>query len=46
MNGIREEIVVRNPNQIKSADPVTYNDNGNIIPLSSRFDSSKDDIRY
>lgn len=33
------------PSQIKSADPVTYDD-GNIIPLSQRFDSSKDDIRY
>jgi hypothetical protein len=31
---------------IKSADPVTYDDSGNIIPLSQRFDSSKDDIRY
>ena len=33
-------------NQIKSADPVTYDDKGNIIPLSQRFDSNKDDIRY
>jgi hypothetical protein len=39
------EIVVFNPNQIKSTDPVTY-DNGNIIPLSQRFDSSNNDIRY
>jgi hypothetical protein len=38
--------LVKRSNQIKSADPVTYDDNGNIIPLSSRFDSSKDDIRY
>lgn len=37
---------VFDPNQIKSADPVTYDDSGNIIPLSSRFDSSKEDIRY
>lgn len=36
---------VFDPNQIKSADPVTY-DNGNIIPLSQRFDSSNNDIRY
>jgi hypothetical protein len=36
-----------NPSKIiKSADPVTYDDSGNIIPLSSRFDSSKEDIRY
>ena len=37
--------VVRDPNQIKSADPFTY-DNGELIPLSQRFDSSNDDIRY
>lgn len=40
------EIVILNPTQIKSADPVTYDDGGNIIPLSQRFDSSSDDIRY
>jgi hypothetical protein len=40
------EYVVFSSNQIKSSDPVTYDDNGNIIPLSQRFDSSKDDIRY
>ena len=34
------------PNKIKSLDPVTYDDGGNIIPISQRFDSSKDDIRY
>lgn len=32
--------------QIKSADPVTYDDNGNIIPLSERFNEQNDDIRY
>ena len=32
--------------QIKSADPITHDDEGNIIPLSQRFDSSSDDIRY
>lgn len=37
--------VVRKSNQIKSADPVTYDDNGNVIPLSERFDKSKTDIR-
>lgn len=31
---------------MKSADPVTYDDNGNVIPLSKRFDSSDADIRY
>ena len=33
-------------NQIKSADPVTYDDNGNVIPLSKRFDAREADIRY
>ena len=32
--------------QIKSADPVTYDDNGNVIPLSERFDDENQDIRY
>ena len=32
--------------QIKSADPVTYDDNGNVIPLSERFNEEKSDIRY
>ena len=31
--------------QVKSADPVTYDDNGEIIPLSERFSESKD-IRF
>ena len=35
-----------NKGDIKSADPVTYDDNGNIIPLSERFDETKDDIRW
>ena len=31
--------------QIKSADPVTYDD-GNVIPLSERFNEENNDIRY
>lgn len=31
--------------QLKSADAVTYDDNGNVIPLSERFDPEKKDIR-
>ena len=38
--------LVWNPTQIKSAEPVTYDDNGNVIPLSERFNLEKDDIRY
>lgn len=37
---------VLTPEQIKSADPVTYDDNGNVIPLSERFNESSNDIRY
>ena len=33
------------PSQIKSADPVTYDDAGNVIPLSQRFSDQSDDIR-
>jgi hypothetical protein len=44
--GAGDSYVPFDPNQIKSADPITRNNSGNIIPLSSRFDSSKDDIRY
>lgn len=32
--------------KIKSADLVTYDDSGNIIPLSQRFSYSSPDIRY
>lgn len=34
------------PEQIKSADPVVYDDNGNVIPLSERFNQENPDIRY
>jgi len=39
-----EHLVIRNPNQIKSADPVTYDSDGNVIPLSQRFDEGRDEI--
>jgi len=38
--------VVFSPNQIKSADTVTYDDKGGIIPLGQRFNPSKSDIRW
>ena len=34
------------PEQVKSADPVVYDDNGNVIPLSERFRPDNPDIRY
>ena len=37
---------VMNPSALKSADAVTYDDNGKIIPLSERFKKADTDIRY
>ena len=34
------------PNQVKSSDPVVYDDSGNVIPLSERFNPENEDIRY
>lgn len=45
-NVYADEWVFFNSNQIKSADPVTYDDNGNVIPLSERFNEENEDIRY
>ena len=42
----RNSIVAFNPEQIKSADPVTYDDEGNVIPLSERFNPENEDIRF
>jgi hypothetical protein len=39
------EYVVYSPEQIKSADPITYDDNGEVVPLSARFNSGSKDIR-
>ncbi len=41
-----ESYVIRDSAQVKSADPITYDDNGNIIPLSERFNPENDDIRF
>jgi hypothetical protein len=37
--------IVRDSNQIKRADPVTYDDAGDVIPLSQRFRPTSPDIR-
>ena len=45
INGERVTMWVSpSPSQIKSADPVTYDRNGNILPLSKRFDPESDNI--
>nr|DAX06290.1 MAG TPA: chromosome segregation ATPase [Caudoviricetes sp.] len=38
--------VMFDPEQIKSAEPVVYDDNGKVIPLSERFNSKSRDVRY
>ena len=38
--------IVFRPEQVKQTDTVTYDDNGNIIPLSQRFNAGNSDIRY
>lgn len=38
--------IVFDATNVKSADPVTYDNDGNIIPLSERFNEGDDDIRY
>lgn len=45
-NGESDVYMFFNPNQVKSADPVTYAEDGSVIPLSERFDPTNNDIRY
>jgi murein DD-endopeptidase MepM/ murein hydrolase activator NlpD/ribosomal protein S18 acetylase RimI-like enzyme len=45
-NGLSDVYMFFNPNQVKSADPVTYAEDGSVIPLSERFDPTNNDIRY
>ena len=45
-NGKIYEYMVFDPEQIKLADAVTYDDAGNVIPMSERFNMGKKDIRY
>ena len=44
-DGVPYEYIAFFPNQIKSAETVTYDDNGNVIPLSERFNEDEPDIR-
>lgn len=45
-NVYADEYVFFDAEQVKSADPVTYDDNGNVIPLSQRFNAEDPDIRF
>ena len=40
------EVVVFDPSQIKSADPITRDASGKVIPLSERFNPESSDIRF
>jgi len=40
------EYLVRNPNYVKSAKLVTYDDNGEMIPLSKRHNFTINDRRF
>lgn len=44
--GSGSAFVVFDPSRIKSADPVTYDDAGNVVLLSQRFNPASKDIRY
>ena len=49
VNGKREDVhtyIAFSPEQAKSADVITYDNEGNIVPISQRFDPRKKDIRY
>ncbi|MBS7276361.1 MAG: hypothetical protein KIG76_07645 [Eubacteriales bacterium] len=49
IDGKRENVhtyIVFDGSQVKSADPITYDDSGNVIPLTERFDSGNRDIRW
>lgn len=41
-----DEYIAFEPSQIKSAELVTYDDAGNVIPLSERFNPENEDIRF
>jgi hypothetical protein len=46
MNADTFHVIAFESNQIKSADPVTYDEAGNVVPLSRRFDLSRPEITY
>lgn len=41
-----DSLILLDPEQVKSAAPITYDDNGDVIPLSERFNPEKSDVRY
>lgn len=45
-HGASNVFIYFNNTALKSADLVTYDDNGDVIPLPERFDKNQEDIRY
>ena len=45
-DGMSKMFVVFDSNQIKSAETITYDNNGKVVPLSDRFNDRKTDIRF
>lgn len=45
-NKAEDVYIYFDPSQLKSADDVTYDDDGNVIPLNERFNPEKTDLRY
>ena len=44
--GDYKHYAVTKPTQMKLADPVTYDSDGNVIPLSQRFNAGRDEISF
>ena len=43
---VKDSYLIWDKENVKSADPITYDDSGNVIPLTERFDSGNQDIRW
>ena len=46
INDYGDDYIFFDSRQFKTAEPVTHDDQGRVIPLSERFDPSKEDIRW
>lgn len=46
LDTVSDVYIAFNPYNVKSADAITYDNDGKVIPLSERFDGNEDDIRY
>lgn len=46
LDTVSDVYITFNPKNVKSADAITYDNNGEVIQLSERFNSSENDIRY